>query len=194
MIFLRISQNLAKTNSGPLKFNCAHFIASTNNFKISFSCHETGLKPVLVFLLQDYVVGTVRGKCGFEKYSSDELLRAIGIICTNAVSQGILLGQGIYPTFSFISHKWVTFCHTMSHSVIFCYILLHSVTFCYNLLHSVTFCHILSHFVTFVTLCHKNISYVLFHFILMNGVRWQMMLTATLCHTASHSFTCSFLK
>ena len=38
-------------------------------------------------------------------WSTDEILRTIGIINTNGVSLGLVGGCGLYPTFSFLSHR-----------------------------------------------------------------------------------------
>ena len=40
-----------------------------------------------------------------ENYSDEDVMRAIGILTTNGVNEGMMQGQGLYPTFSFISHN-----------------------------------------------------------------------------------------
>ena len=42
---------------------------------------------------------------GLRSWGPDDILRAIGIINTNGVSLGAVKGCGLYPTFSFISHR-----------------------------------------------------------------------------------------
>ncbi len=52
------------------------------------------------------LVDFVRVRCGAaEDYSAEDLLRARGIMQTNGVNQGVAAGTGLYPTFSFLSHK-----------------------------------------------------------------------------------------
>ena len=34
-----------------------------------------------------------------------DLMRAFGILGTNGVNQGLIKGYGLYPTFSFLSHR-----------------------------------------------------------------------------------------
>ena len=38
-------------------------------------------------------------------WSRDDIFRVIGIINTNSVSQGLIKGCALYPTFSFLSHR-----------------------------------------------------------------------------------------
>lgn len=40
-------------------------------------------------------------------WSSQDILRAIGIINTNGVSLGLIKGCALYPTFSFLSHNCI---------------------------------------------------------------------------------------
>lgn len=54
---------------------------------------------------QVVTVKFLKEKCKLQSYSEDELFRAIGIFLTNGVNQGIFNSQGLYPTFSFISHR-----------------------------------------------------------------------------------------
>ena len=54
------------------------------------------------------MVDLIREDCGYVRYGRDEILRAIGIFLTNGVNQGqgSFGSQGLYPTFSFISHRY----------------------------------------------------------------------------------------
>ena len=55
------------------------------------------------------IVDFIRENCNqSSKYSEEEIFRAIGILSTNGVNQGMMLGHGLYPTFSFISHRFVS--------------------------------------------------------------------------------------
>ena len=62
----------------------------------------------LLSLTQSTVVDFIRDDCSQSiNYSEDEIIRAVGILSTNGVSQGMVGGHGLYPTFSFISHWFV---------------------------------------------------------------------------------------
>ena len=48
----------------------------------------------------------LRKSCGLEASVTDgDILRMVGILNTNGVSQGPMRGHGLYPTFSYISHR-----------------------------------------------------------------------------------------
>ena len=58
------------------------------------------------YFIQSTVVDFIRETCNqSSKFSEEEILRAVGILSTNGVNQGMMLGHGLYPTFSFISHR-----------------------------------------------------------------------------------------
>ncbi len=56
---------------------------------------------------EEVVVRLIREGCGFARYTPSEILRAVGVFLTNGVNQGqgAVNSQGLYPTFSFISHR-----------------------------------------------------------------------------------------
>ena len=47
----------------------------------------------------------LRKLCRLDEVSEDDILHMVGIINTNGVSQGPMRGHGLYPTFSYISHR-----------------------------------------------------------------------------------------
>ena len=58
--------------------------------------------------MQSTVVDFIRDYCKqSSKYTEEEILRAIGILSTSGVNQGMVGGHALYPTFSFISHRLV---------------------------------------------------------------------------------------
>ena len=44
-------------------------------------------------------------KCHLTEHTADDVMRAKGIFLTNGVNQGMVKGHGLYPTFSFLSHR-----------------------------------------------------------------------------------------
>ncbi len=64
-----------------------------------------------IYLCQVVLVEFVRSKCNWTDdvdCSRSLLMRAVGIFLTNGVNQGQggrINSQGLYPTFSFISHR-----------------------------------------------------------------------------------------
>lgn len=56
------------------------------------------------------VVRMLKMDCGLE-VDEEEIMRLVGILGTNGANQGILPGHGLYPTFSYISHRSVFFMH-----------------------------------------------------------------------------------
>jgi len=62
--------------------------------------------PAIEFLTQSFESG----------FSSDDILRAIGLFCTNAVSMVDRNGRWIFPTFSFLSHSCLSNCRFFIHA------------------------------------------------------------------------------
>ena len=52
------------------------------------------------------MVDFIRTRCRSPEYSAEDILRARGILQTNGVGQGLENSNAIYPTFSFISHRY----------------------------------------------------------------------------------------
>ena len=61
---------------------------------------------------QAAMVDFIRERCkSSSEYSAEDILRARGILQTNGVGQGLDNSNAIYPTFSFISHRYQHFQH-----------------------------------------------------------------------------------
>merc|ERR1712223_1187492 len=68
--------------------------------------HSEDITPEQQEKIKTNVVDFIRENCNqSSKYSEKEIVRAVGILSTNGVNQGMMLGHGLYPTFSFISHS-----------------------------------------------------------------------------------------
>ena len=58
-----------------------------------------------VLMWKGIVIQFLQKTCNFTECSEKDVMRYVGILGTNGVNQGMMLGHGLYPTFSFISHR-----------------------------------------------------------------------------------------
>jgi hypothetical protein len=66
--------------------------------------HNDTMAEDEVSVWQSQVVDPIL-KSGQNSWTKEDIFRAIGIINTNGVSQGLVHGHGLYPTFSYLSHR-----------------------------------------------------------------------------------------
>ena len=67
--------------------------------------HNESMKDDEKLAWQSQVIDPIQSS-HLRSWSVDEILRTIGIINTNGVSLGMVGGCGLYPTFSFLSHRY----------------------------------------------------------------------------------------